>query len=112
MYEIIFVFGGEQSRVNYLVRNRNYTAIKKFKKNTKEASCWPLLIEHALFYSKTVWALMSVCRASSALSTSLLRNLYSSLASRFGLPSGCGIAIVGTIRLAPTVLEIGTTVHM
>ncbi len=28
------------------------------------------------------------------------------------MPSGCGIAIVGTILLAPTVREIGTTVHI
>ena len=28
-----------------------------------------------------------------------------------GFPNGCGIAIVGTILLAPTVIEIGVTVH-
>ncbi len=28
------------------------------------------------------------------------------------MPSGCGIAMVGTILLAPTVNEIGSTVHI
>ena len=51
-------------------------------------------------------------RAFSALSTSPRRSALSSEEVRAGLPSGCGIATVGTILLAPTVSEMGTTVHM
>ena len=41
----------------------------------------------------------------------LLMSFSSSLVS-VGFPKGCGIAIAGTIRFAPTVNEIGTTVQM
>ena len=45
-------------------------------------------------------------------STNFLLSAYSSSLPKAGFPSGCGIAIVGTILLAPTVKDTGVIVHM
>jgi hypothetical protein len=63
-------------------------------------------------YSNTVWSSTSVAKARRARSTKLLRNAFSSSGVNVGFPNGCGIATVGTIRFAPTVLLIGTMVHI
>ena len=55
---------------------------------------------------------MLVCDALNAFSTSLRRNAFSSSFDLLGSPRGCGIATAGTIRLAPTVLEMGTMLQM
>ena len=68
---------------------------------------------HYVFYfSKTVCLSTGVVKATKAFSTNFLRNFFSSAGSKAGLPNGWGIAIVGTILLAPTVKEIGVTVHI
>ena len=50
-------------------------------------------------------------RAINVFSTNSLLNVFSSSALKDGFPNGWGIATVGTIRLAPTVSEIGVTVQ-
>ena len=62
-------------------------------------------------YLKIVCLSTSIVSAFNAFSTIFLLNAFSSSGFKEGLPSGCGIAIAGTIRLAPTVMEIGVTVH-
>ena len=62
-------------------------------------------------YLNTVCPSTSVSRALSALDTRLYLSLYSSSLVSVGSPSGCGIATAGTILFAPTVSDIGTTVH-
>ena len=64
------------------------------------------------YFSNTVCPCISVSSALRALSTIDLLNAFSSSLLRAGFPRGCGIAIAGTILLAPTVNEIGTTVHI
>ena len=54
----------------------------------------------------------SVSNASSAFSTSSRRIDFSSFGGFDGSPRGCGIATLGTMRLAPTVFEIGTIEQM
>ena len=63
-------------------------------------------------YSKIVCSVTSVSRAFRAFSTRPLLRAFSSSWDSSGLPSGWGMAMVGTIRLAPTVMEIGVTVHI
>ena len=65
-----------------------------------------------LLYSKIVCPSTSVVRARSPFIISFLRRAFSSSAGSAGLPSGCGIAIAGTIRFAPTVMDIGVTVQI
>lgn len=65
-----------------------------------------------MYYSKTFCPSTSVVKASRAFSTIPRRNFFSSSLSSAGLPSGCGIAIAGTILFAPTVIEIGVTVQI
>lgn len=58
--------------------------------------------------SNTVCSSTFDCRAPSAFLTRLRRSRLSSSLGNAGFPNGCGIATAGTIRLAPTVREMGT----
>lgn len=64
------------------------------------------------YFSKTVCSETSVSNALRALVNRFLLISLSSSNVSAGFPRGCGIAIVGTILLAPTVKDIGTTVHI
>ena len=64
------------------------------------------------YFSNTVCSITGVVKATSAFSTIFLLNFFSSTGSKLGFPSGYGIATAGTILLAPTVNEIGTTVQI
>lgn len=64
------------------------------------------------YFSNTVCSETSVSKALRALVSKFLLISLSSSIVNDGFPRGCGIAIVGTILLAPTVKEIGTIVHI
>ena len=51
---------------------------------------------------------MGLIRALRTFLTSSFRSDFSSCFFNSGLPNGCGMATVGTILLAPTVLDMGT----
>ena len=63
-------------------------------------------------YSNTVCSVISVDKAFIALSKICRLIAFSSSMLTDGFPKGWGIAIAGTILLAPTVNEIGTTVQI
>ncbi len=68
----------------------------------------PCPVECGAYSSNTVCFSTSVCRARSAFFTKLRRSSLSSSSGNAGLPKGWGIATAGTMRLAPTVKEMGT----
>jgi len=63
-------------------------------------------------YSNKVGPVTSTVRASAAFLTRLYLASASSFSERAGLPTGWGMAIVGTILLAPTDFEIVVIVAM
>ena len=67
---------------------------------------------HTAFSSqKIVCSVISVASASTAVSSIWRRNNFSSSFSSSIFPVGYGIAMAGTTLLAPTLMEIGVTVH-